>query len=63
MATRQDYLHEVEQMREQVARLEQAITEAVRLAFPALQQVAGTTGVSQISSDAVSRTDYPPRTP
>jgi transposase len=38
-ATRQDYLHEVEHMRERVARLEQAITEAVKLASPALQQV------------------------
>jgi transposase len=36
---RQDYLHEVEHMRERVARLEQAITEAVKLASPALQQV------------------------
>ena len=38
-ATRQDHLHEVEHMRERVARLEQAITEAVKLASPALQQV------------------------
>jgi transposase len=38
-ATRQDYLHEVEHMRERVARLEQAITEAVKLASPALKQV------------------------
>jgi transposase len=38
-ATRQDYLHEVEHMRERVARLEQAITDAVKLASPALQQV------------------------
>jgi len=38
-STRQDYLHEVEHMRERVARLEQAITEAVKLAPPALQQV------------------------
>ena len=38
-ATRQDYLHEVEHMRERVARLEQAIMEAVKLASPALQQV------------------------
>src|SRR3979411_3558648 len=38
-ATRIDYLHEVEHMRERVARLEQAITEAVKLASPALQQV------------------------
>jgi transposase len=37
--TRQDYLHEVEHMRERVARLEQAITEAVKLASPELQQV------------------------
>jgi transposase len=37
--TRQDYLHEVEHMRERVARLEQAIMEAVKLATPALQQV------------------------
>jgi transposase len=38
-ATRQDYLHEVEHMRERVARLEQAIMEAVKAASPALQQV------------------------
>jgi transposase len=38
-STRQDYLHEVEHMRERVARLEQAIMEAVKLASPALQQV------------------------
>jgi len=38
-ATRQDYLHEVEHMRERVARLEQVILEAVKLASPALQQV------------------------
>jgi hypothetical protein len=31
-STRQDYLHEVEHMRERVARLEQAIMEAVKLA-------------------------------
>ncbi len=36
---RQDYLREVEHMREQVARLEQAIMEAVKLASPAFQQV------------------------
>ena len=34
-STRQDYLHEVEHMRERVARLEQAIMEAVKLASPA----------------------------
>jgi hypothetical protein len=38
-ATRKDYLHEVEHMRERVARLEQAITAAVKLASPVLQQV------------------------
>jgi transposase len=38
-ATRQDYLHEVEHMLERVAGLEQAITEAVKLASPGLQQV------------------------
>src|ERR1700727_3660828 len=38
-ATRQDYLHEVEHMRGRVERLEQAITEAVKVASPALQQV------------------------
>jgi transposase len=52
-ATRQDYLHEVEHMRERVTRLEQAIMEAVKLASPALQQVINDLqalrGVSQIS--------------
>jgi transposase len=38
-ATRLDYLHEVEHMRERVVRLEQAIVEAVKLASPALQEV------------------------
>jgi transposase len=38
-ATRLDYLHEVEHMRERVERLERAITEAVKLDSPALQQV------------------------
>jgi transposase len=38
-ATWQDYLHEVEHMRERVAHLERAITEAVKLASPGLQQV------------------------
>jgi transposase len=37
--TRLDYLHEVEHMGERVARLEQAITEAVKLAPPGLQEV------------------------
>ena len=34
-----DYLHEVEHMRERVARLEQAIVEAVKLASLPLQEV------------------------
>jgi transposase len=38
-STRQDYLHDVEHMRERVARLEQVITETVRNASPELQQV------------------------
>src|SRR5260370_13979819 len=38
-ATRVDYLHEVEHMRERVERLEQAIAEAVKLASPAFQEV------------------------
>ncbi len=38
-ATRQGFLHEVEHMRERVARLEQAIMEAVKLASPSLHQV------------------------
>ena len=38
-ATRLDYLHEVEHMRERVLRLEQAIAEAVKLASPTLQEV------------------------
>src|SRR5665213_3250361 len=38
-STRQDYLHEVEHMRERVSRLEQAIMEAVKLASPVLQAV------------------------
>jgi transposase len=37
--TRQDYLHEVEHKCERVARLEEAITEAVKVASPELQQV------------------------
>jgi transposase len=37
--TRLDYLHEVEHMGERVARLEQAIAEAAKLAPPELQEV------------------------
>jgi transposase len=51
-ATRLDYLHEVEHMRERVERLELAISEAVKLASPALQQVITICkhyGASQIS--------------
>jgi transposase len=39
VATRLDYLHEVEHMGERVARLEQAIAEAAKLAPPELQEV------------------------
>jgi transposase len=38
-STRLDYLHEVEHMGERVARLEQAIAEAAKLAPPGLQEV------------------------
>ena len=38
-STRLDYLHEVEHMGERVARLEQAIAEAAKLAPPELQEV------------------------
>jgi transposase len=52
-STRQDYLHEVEHMRERVARLEQAITEAV-----ALQQVINDSqalrGITDISAVTIA---------
>ena len=38
-STRLDYLHQVEHMAEGVLRLEQAITEAVKLASPELKEV------------------------
>jgi transposase len=38
-ATRLDYLHEVEHMRERVVRREQSIAEAVKLTSPTLQGV------------------------
>jgi len=38
-STRLDYLHEVEHMGERVARLEQAIAEAAKMASPELQEV------------------------
>jgi transposase len=49
-----DYLHEVEHMAERVIRLEQAITEAVNLASPQMQQVVrglqAMRGIAQISA-------------
>ena len=49
-----DYLHEVEHMAERVIRLEQAITEAVKLASPEMQQVVrglqAMRGIAQISA-------------
>ena len=49
-----DYLHEVEHMVERVIRLEQAITEAVNLASPQMQQVVrglqAMRGIAQISA-------------
>src|SRR4030081_874920 len=57
-ATRLDYLHEVEHMRERVERLERAITEAVKLASPALQQVVNDLqalrGIADISAVTIA---------
>jgi transposase len=57
-STRLDYLHEVEHMAERVKRLEQAITEAVKLASPALQEVIcglqALRGVAQISAVTIT---------
>jgi transposase len=57
-ATRLDYLHEVEHMRERVVRLEQAIAEAVTLASPALQEVIkdlqALRGIAQISAVTIA---------
>ncbi|HEY4962753.1 MAG TPA: IS110 family transposase [Terriglobales bacterium] len=57
-STRLDYLHEVEHMAERVKRLEQAITEAVKLASPALREVIGglqaLRGVAQISAVTIA---------
>jgi transposase len=57
-STRLDYLHEVEHMAERVKRLEQAITEAVKVASPALQAVIGglqsLRGVAQISAVTIA---------
>jgi transposase len=57
-STRLDYLHEVEHMGERVTRLEQAITEAVQLASPALQEVVkglqALRGIAQISAVTIA---------
>jgi transposase len=57
-SARLDYLHEVEHMAERVKRLEQAITEAVRLASPTLQEVIcglqALRGVAQISAVTIA---------
>jgi transposase len=49
-----DYLHEVEHMAERIKRLEQAITEAVKLAAPAVQEVVrglqALRGIAQVSA-------------
>jgi len=49
-----DYLHEVDHMGERVKRLEQAITEAVKLATPAVQEVVkglqALRGIAEISA-------------
>jgi transposase len=53
-ATMLDYLHEVDPMGERVKRLEQAITEAVKLATPAVQEVVkglqALRGIAEISA-------------
>jgi transposase len=53
-STRLDYLHEVEHMAERVVRLEKAITEAVKLASPEIQEVVkdlqALRGIAQISA-------------
>ena len=57
-STRLDYLHEVEHMAERGKRLEQAITEAGKLASPALQEVIcglqALRGVAQISAVTIA---------
>jgi transposase len=57
-STRLDYLHEVEHMAERVKRLEQAITEAVKLASPAIQEVVkglqALRGIAQISAVTIA---------
>ena len=53
-ATMLDYLHEVDHMGERVKRLEQAITEAVKLAAPAVREVVkglqALRGIAEISA-------------
>jgi transposase len=57
-STRLDYLHEVEHMAERVVRLEKAITEAVKLASPELQEVVrdlqALRGIAQISAVTIA---------
>jgi transposase len=57
-STRLDYLHEVEHLGERVARLEQAITEAVKMASPAVQEVVkglqALRGIAQISAVTIA---------
>jgi transposase len=57
-STRLDYLHEVEHMAERVKRLEQAITEAVKLASPAVREVVkglqALRGIAQISAVTIA---------
>jgi transposase len=58
MSTLLDYLHEVEHMAERVKRLEQAITEAVKLASPAMQSVVrdlqALRGIAEISAVTIA---------
>jgi transposase len=53
-STRLDYLHEVEHMAERVLRLEQAITDAIKLATPEMQEVIrdlqALRGIAEISA-------------
>jgi transposase len=57
-SARLDYLHEVEHMAERLVRLEQAITEAVKLASPAIQKVVKglrpLRGIAQISAVTIA---------
>jgi transposase len=57
-ATMLDYLHEVDHMAARVKRLEQAITEAVKLAAPAVQEVVRSLqalrGIAEISAVTIA---------